>query len=89
MTANRLAKLISIIAILISIAGLIYVGYSFFNREPEERMFRYVWGLIGGCFLLWGSIVGFQTCWKYNLEQEDARYFSYVFCGGSEYLFPR
>lgn len=81
MNAFRFASFSSIIAILLSVLGLVYVGYSFFYRDPEERLFRYVWGSIGWCLLLWGSIIGFQTCRKYNLEEEDARFFSYIFCG--------
>lgn len=81
MTANSFAKLSSIIAIILSLAGMIYVGYSFLNREQDEQLFQFVWGAISWCLVLWGSIIGFQTCHKYHLEQDDARYLGYVFCG--------
>lgn len=81
MNSRDFAKYSSIIAILFSLTGLIYATYILFHQEPQERLFRHVLSSVSWCLLLWGSIIGFQTCRKYNLEEEDARFFGYIFCG--------
>lgn len=81
MTSRSFVKYSSIIAILLSMAGLVYTGYGFFNYDLEERLFQYAFGSIGWGLLLWGTIISFQTCCKYKLEEADVRFFYYLFCG--------